>query len=71
MSSQAEDSNWAVHAFAEADLGAMRRTKRLVEFANVLAQPPTAALPEACGDGAMLTAAYRFFANDALVPPPR
>jgi transposase-like protein len=40
----------------------------LVELAGVLAQHPTAALPEACGDGAMLKAAYRFLANDAIAP---
>jgi len=37
-----------------------------VELANVLGQHPTAALPEACGDGGMLKAAYRFFDNDAI-----
>ena len=68
MSSQADDINWAVHEFADADLGDVRRTKRLVELAHVLAQHPTAALPEACGDGAMLKAAYRFFSNDDIEP---
>jgi Transposase DNA-binding/Transposase Tn5 dimerisation domain len=68
MSSQADDINWAVNEFADADLGDVRRTKRLVELANVLAQHPTAALPEACGNGAMLKAAYRFFANDDIEP---
>jgi len=68
MSSQAEDINWAVHEFADAELGDVRRTKRLVELAHVLAQHPTAALPEACGDGAMLKAAYRFFSNDDIAP---
>ena len=68
MSSQAEDINWAVNEFAEAELGDVRRTKRLVELAHVLAQHPTAALPEACGDGAMLKAAYRFFSNDDIDP---
>ena len=68
MSSQADDTNWAVNEFADAELGDVRRTKRLVELAGVLAQHPTAALPEACGDGAMLKAAYRFFANDAIEP---
>jgi hypothetical protein len=59
MSSQTDDLdlNWAVHEFAEADLGDMRRTKRLVELAQILAQHPAAPLPEACGDGAMLKAA--------------
>jgi hypothetical protein len=68
MSSQADDINWAVHEFADAELGDVRRTKRLVELAHVLAQHPTAALPEACGDGAMLKAAYRFFAHDDIAP---
>jgi Transposase DNA-binding len=68
MSSQADDTNWAVSEFADADLGDLRRTKRLVELAGVLAQHPTAAFPEACGDGAMLKAADRFFANDAIAP---
>jgi hypothetical protein len=68
MSSQADDIHWAVHEFADADLGDVRRTKRLVELAHVLAQHPTAALPEACGDGAMLKAAYRFFSNDDIEP---
>jgi hypothetical protein len=46
MSSRTDDLdlNWAVHEFAEADLGDMRRTKHIVELAKVLAQPdaPTA-----------------------------
>jgi hypothetical protein len=68
MSSQADDTNWAVNEFADAELGDLRRTKRLGELATVLAQHPTAALPEACGDGAMLKAAYRFFSNDDIAP---
>ena len=68
MSSQADDINWAVNEFADAELGDLRRTKRLVELAHVLAQHPTAALPEACGHDAMLKAAYRFFANDDIEP---
>ena len=68
MSSQAEDINWAVNECADAELGDVRRTKRLVELAHVLAQHPTAALPEACGDGAMLKAASRFFSHDDIDP---
>ena len=60
--------NWAVTEFAEAELGDVRRTTRLVELAHVLAQHPTATLPEACGDDAMLKAAYRFFDNGAIEP---
>src|SRR5205085_10880805 len=54
-------TSWAVTEFADADLGDLRRTQRLVQLAHVLAQRPGAALPEACGSGAMLKAAYRFF----------
>ena len=63
-----DDTQWAVTAFAEAALGDARRTTRLGELARVLAQHPSAALPEACGSGAMLKGAYRFFSNDALEP---
>ena len=55
-----DDTHWAVNEFVEADLGDKRRTERLVVLAGVMAQHPTAALPEACSDGAMLKAAYRF-----------
>jgi hypothetical protein len=68
MRSQADDTHWAASEFADAELGDVRRTTRLIELAGVLAQHPTAALPEACGDDAMLKAAYRFFANDAIEP---
>ena len=68
MRSQPDASNWAVNAFADAELGDLRRTNRLVELAHVLAQHPTAALPEACGDGARLKAAYRFCSHDDIKP---
>lgn len=63
-----DDESWAVTEFAEADLGDARRTQRLLELATVLAQRPTASLPEACGSRAQLKAAYRFFDNDAIDP---
>ena len=68
MSLVVTDTNWAVHEFADADLGDERRTTRLVELACALGQHPTAALPEACGTGSMLKAAYRFFDNDGIAP---
>jgi hypothetical protein len=52
-----DDESWAVTEFAEADLGDARRTQRLLELATVLAQRPTASLPEACGSRAQLKAA--------------
>jgi Transposase DNA-binding len=68
MSNLPDDTNGAVSECAEAELGDVRRPQRLVELAHVLAPPPPAALPAACGDGAMLTAASRFFDNDAIAP---
>jgi hypothetical protein len=60
VSNLLDDTHWAVNEFVEAELGDERRTERLVVLAGVLAQYPTAALPEACSDRAMLKAAYRF-----------
>src|SRR5215831_5525415 len=68
MSGLFDDTPWAVREFADAELGDLRRTQRVVELATALAQHPTASLPEACGTGAMLKAAYRFFSNDAIAP---
>src|SRR5262245_314141 len=63
-----DDDTWAVTEFAEAELGDLRRTQRLVEVAAALAQRPGTSLPEACGEQAMLKAAYRFFDNAAIDP---
>jgi hypothetical protein len=68
MSDLLDATSWAVTEFADAELGDLRRTQRLVQLAHVLAQRPGAALPEACGSGAMLKAAYRFFTNDDIAP---
>jgi hypothetical protein len=68
MSDFLDATSWAVTEFADADLGDLRRTQRLVQLAHALAQRPGAALPEACGSGAMLKAAYRFFTNDDIAP---
>ncbi len=68
MSDCLEATSWAVTEFADADLGDLRRTQRLVQLAHALAQRPGAALPEACGSGAMLKAASRFFTNDDIAP---
>lgn len=68
MSDVLDTTSWAVTEFADAELGDLRRTQRLVQLAHVLAQQPGAALPEACGSGAMVKAAYRFFSNGDIVP---
>jgi len=70
MNNLSTDETWAVTEFADAELGDLRRTQRLVELATVLAQRPSASLPEACGgDRALLQATYRCFDNAAVAPP--
>ena len=69
MSDFSDPSHWAVNEFADADLGDLRRTQRLVQLARALAQNPGARLPEACGSGATAKAAYRFFDHDDIEPP--
>jgi transposase-like protein/transposase Tn5 family protein len=59
---------WAALEFGDADLGDSRRTARLVQLATAVGAQPTASLPEASDDPAMLKAAYRFFDNDAINP---
>jgi hypothetical protein len=65
---QTDDTTWAATEFADADLGDARRTKRLVDLASSLARQPSASLPEATDDPAMLKAAYRFFDTDVILP---
>ncbi len=61
-------AEWAIEEFGGAALGDLRRTDRLVELASVLGERPAASLPEACGDGAQLKAAYRLLENEAVQP---
>ena len=60
--------SWAEEEFAAADLGDLRRTKRLIDLAHTFAQRPSASLPDAAQDPARLKAAYRFFDCDAIEP---
>jgi len=60
--------DWAVTEFGDAELGDARRTARLTHLATVLGAQPTASLPDATDDPATLTAADRFFANEAVDP---
>jgi len=64
--SQEIEKTWAEEEFGAAELGDERRVRRLVELAYRLAQAPTASLPNASQDPAMLKAAYRFFDNDEI-----
>ncbi len=60
--------SWAEEEFGAAALGDARRTKRLIELAHAFGQRPSASLPDAAQDPAMLKAAYRFFDTDAIEP---
>lgn len=60
--------SWADEEFGAADLGDIRRTRRLIRLAHELGQRPTASLPDATQDPALLKAAYRFFDTDAITP---
>lgn len=52
--------------FAQAELGDVRRTKRLQAFAESLAEGPMLSLPELSGSSASLEANYRFVENEAF-----
>jgi hypothetical protein len=54
---------WAQEAFAFANLGDPRLSKRLVNVATKLAANPGGTLPQAFAEWAELKAAYRFFDN--------
>jgi hypothetical protein len=60
--------SWAEEEFGAANLGDVRRTKRLIDLADTFAQRPSASLPDAAQDPARLKAAYRFFDCDAIEP---
>ena len=42
-----DEQSWAVTEFADAELGVVRRSERLIEIATVLAQEPSASFPQA------------------------
>jgi hypothetical protein len=54
--------------FGPLDLGDARREARLYHVVEQLAAQPDAGLPQACGDEAATTAAYRFFRNETIAP---
>lgn len=62
-------SNWAQQTFGTAQLGDLRRTKRLVKVAATLAANTGASIPAACGaNAAAVEGAYRFARNEAVEP---
>jgi len=57
---------WAVETFGTAELGDLRRTDRLVKMATVIAEKPSASLPESMRNWAETLGAYRFLDNEAV-----
>jgi hypothetical protein len=54
--------------FGPLHLGDARRAARLRQLVEQVAAQPAAGLPQACGDAAATTAAYRFLRNEAIRP---
>lgn len=64
-----QGEGWAERQFGEAELGDKRRTKRLVAMGDKIARQAGQSLPKQFGgQGSALTAAYRFFGNEAIAP---
>lgn len=57
---------WAVSQFAVADLGDVRRTRRLVKLAAAMAGNSSGSIPQQTGGGADMKAAYRLFAAEGV-----
>lgn len=57
---------WANHVFGQAQLGDLRRTKRLVNVAATLAAHPTASFCQAFQQWPTIKAAYRFIQNQSF-----
>jgi len=58
--------SWVPTEFEGMDLGDPRRKQRAIRLIERLSAQPTASVPQACGDWADTTAAYRFFDNDKV-----
>jgi hypothetical protein len=59
---------WAAANFSGADLGDLRRSRRLVELAGAMAENPGMSLPKQLPDWSDLTGAYRFLSNPEVDP---
>lgn len=61
-------SAWAESEFGEADLGDVRRTRRLVRLAAEVATRPAGTVTRACASSASREAAFRLLENTAIRP---
>src|SRR5690348_4149159 len=60
--------SWAAEELKEADLGDVRRNRRLVTIVEDLASAPTESIPQASRSAAAAQAAYDFFDNPRIKP---
>jgi hypothetical protein len=61
-------NNWAVQELQYADLGDVRRNKRLIRLVSDLAAQPNASVTQASGDWAATQAAYDFWSSPHVKP---
>jgi hypothetical protein len=59
---------WAEHEFGRAELGDVRRTRRLVEVASAMADRSSTSLSEMYETWSDQKAGYRFYSNEAVRP---
>jgi len=64
MSFQLDTTEWAKQQFGDCQLGDARRTKRLIQVAEQVANHPSGSFPAQVKDWGDLKAAYRLFAQD-------
>ena len=61
-------SDWAAEELKDADLGDVRRKRRLVRLVSDLAAQPNASVPQASGDWAATQGAYDFWRSPHVKP---
>lgn len=61
-------SDWAAQELKYADLGDMRRNRRLIRLVSDLAAQPNASVPQASGDWAATQGAYDFWRSPHVKP---
>ena len=64
MSFRLDSAQWAKQQFADCKLGDKRRTKRLIQVAEQVANHPSGSFPQQIRDWGDLKAAYRLFDQD-------
>jgi hypothetical protein len=57
---------WAEEEMGGAELGDVRRSRRLVRLVERLAEQPSVSIPAACAGAAETKAAYRLLSHDAV-----